>query len=512
MSLLSGENKLFKQEDCILFRDDGLGVTWGNGHEADKVRKELHKIFQKEGLTIKCECNLSSVEFLDAKLNLCNEKCSPYIKANGKVEYVPVGSNHPPKVVQNIPLGIEKRLNFISSDKQSFDGAKATYQNSLIKAGHCHVLNFQEQAIEENCMLNQSDIMSSSGNEVLFNSDAFQQTLINKRRKRNIIWFNPPYSEYIGTNVGKLFLKAVDQCFSHDRELYKLFNRHNMKISYKCGPNLRKFINSHNRNILNTFYENINSQLNTKKRRRKKLNNGDLCDCESQECPLQNKCLEHNMVYEASVIIEGREQLPPMKYVGLASTQFKVRFQNHVSTFNNFEKRKQSELSEFIWDLKGKNLSYIIKWRKIVSENVYSIVTGRCNLCLREKLEINKLDPKFSINKKTELFKQCLHKWKHKLSAFNYEKEVLKAQASDINLSQILNPETQTLPITNVISQSSICSGQSKMKNSKASQNVNLPGTSTKNSQEIKSNQSTSVYMTRKKARELKQGIIFDKL
>ena len=146
-----------------------------------------------------------------------------------------------------------------------------------------------------------------------------------------------------------------------------------------------------------------------------------------------------------------------------------------------------------------------------MSENVYSIVTGRCNLCLREKLEINKLDPKFSINKKTELFKQCLHKWKHKLSAFNYEKEVLKAQASDINLSQILNPETQTLPITNVISQSSICSGQSKMKNSKASQNVNLPGTSTKNSQEIKSNQSTSVYMTRKKAREIKQGIILDK-
>ena len=95
----------------------------------------------------------------------------------------------------------------------------------------------------------------------------------------------------------------------------------------------------------------------------------------------------------------------------------------------------------------------------------------------------------------------CLQLWK----------EVLKVQANEINLSQSLNPETQTLPITNVISQSSICSGQSKMKNSKASQNVNLPGTSTKNSQEIKSNQSTSVYMTRKKAREIKQGIILDK-
>ena len=32
-----------------------------------------------------------------------------------------------------------------------------------------------------------------------------------KKRKRKIIWFNPPYSSTVKTNVGKLFLKLVKQ-------------------------------------------------------------------------------------------------------------------------------------------------------------------------------------------------------------------------------------------------------------------------------------------------------------
>ena len=30
-----------------------------------------------------------------------------------------------------------------------------------------------------------------------------------KKRKRKIIWFNPPYSSTVKTNVGKLFLRLV---------------------------------------------------------------------------------------------------------------------------------------------------------------------------------------------------------------------------------------------------------------------------------------------------------------
>ena len=69
----------------------------------DKLRKEIHMIFQKEGLSIECERNLKSVEFLDAKFDLNQENCNPFKKPSAKVEYVPVGSNHPPKVVKISP-------------------------------------------------------------------------------------------------------------------------------------------------------------------------------------------------------------------------------------------------------------------------------------------------------------------------------------------------------------------------------------------------------------------------
>ena len=147
LSLISGEGKIFRTEDSILYRDDGLGITWGDGHHADSVRKKLHQIFRAEGLTITCECNLKTVNFLDAKFSLTNEKSSPFIKPNGRVEYVPVGSNHPPQVIRNIPKGVEKRLNCLSSDKKCFDSTKNVYQDSIRKAGHMYELKYDQSDI-----------------------------------------------------------------------------------------------------------------------------------------------------------------------------------------------------------------------------------------------------------------------------------------------------------------------------------------------------------------------------
>ena len=117
LCLISGDGKLFKQGDAILYRDDGLGIIRGDGHTADQTRKELHRIFKEEGLSITCECNVKTVNFLDAKFSLSSEKSCPYIKPNVRVEYVPVGSNHPPRVIKNISIGIEKRLCGLSSDR-----------------------------------------------------------------------------------------------------------------------------------------------------------------------------------------------------------------------------------------------------------------------------------------------------------------------------------------------------------------------------------------------------------
>ena len=35
-----------------------------------------------------------------------------------------------------------------------------------------------------------------------------------RNKRRQIIWFNPPYSVNVKTNVGKLFMKLIDKHFS----------------------------------------------------------------------------------------------------------------------------------------------------------------------------------------------------------------------------------------------------------------------------------------------------------
>ena len=50
--------------------------------------------------------------------------------------------------------------------------------------------------------------------------------------KRQIIWFNSPYSANVKTNVGKIFMRLFDKHFPRHHKYYKLFNRNNIKLSY----------------------------------------------------------------------------------------------------------------------------------------------------------------------------------------------------------------------------------------------------------------------------------------
>ena len=53
-----------------------------------------------------------------------------------------------------------------------------------------------------------------------------------KNRQRGIIWFNPPFSLNVKTNVGKMFLQIIKECFPPTHKLYKICNRNTLKISY----------------------------------------------------------------------------------------------------------------------------------------------------------------------------------------------------------------------------------------------------------------------------------------
>ena len=59
-----------------------------------------------------------------------------------------------------------------------------------------------------------------------------------RKRKRKIIWFNPPYSKNVKTNVGKVFLKLLKKNLRTSHILHKVFNRNTVKISYSCMKNV----------------------------------------------------------------------------------------------------------------------------------------------------------------------------------------------------------------------------------------------------------------------------------
>jgi hypothetical protein len=59
-----------------------------------------------------------------------------------------------------------------------------------------------------------------------------------RKRHRNVIWFSPPYSKNIVTNIGKTFLQLIDKHCPQSSRLRKFFNRNSIKISCSCMKNV----------------------------------------------------------------------------------------------------------------------------------------------------------------------------------------------------------------------------------------------------------------------------------
>ena len=139
----------------------------------------------------------------------------------------------------------------------------------------------------------------------------------------------------------------------------------------------------------------------------------------------------------AEVLQEGDTAGQGHQYVGLASGLIKKRISNHYQSFEKPEKKKQSKLSEFVWDLKasGKE-NFHIHWTVIAKEGLYNKRTRKCQLFLREKVEILKLirsNPRKAINKRKEVFRRCLHRNKHFLGYLLNGKSINHGNPEDHN-------------------------------------------------------------------------------
>ena len=129
--------------DLGLYRDDGLGVSWLSPRNTDNLKKKICGIFKDNGLSITIKTNVKNVDFLDITLDLETCTYKPFMKDNDIPLYVNKSSNHPPSILKNIPLAVNRRLSNISANEQIFNNSTRPYQNALRNSGYDHVLKFE---------------------------------------------------------------------------------------------------------------------------------------------------------------------------------------------------------------------------------------------------------------------------------------------------------------------------------------------------------------------------------
>ena len=130
--LLYQLSKNYNKKDIGLYRDDGLAIFKNvSGSKAEKIKKDIQKLFKDNHLNITIQCNLKIVNYLDVTFNLSNATYRPFCKPNNEIAYIHKESNHPPSILRQIPLSIESRLSKHSSNEKIFKESTQIYQEAL---------------------------------------------------------------------------------------------------------------------------------------------------------------------------------------------------------------------------------------------------------------------------------------------------------------------------------------------------------------------------------------------
>ena len=293
----------------------------------------------------------------------------PTEQPGDKPVYVSSLSNHPPGVLRNLPVGINKRLSRLSASKDIFDQTSPIYQAELDRNGYNYKLEYEPP--EEN-----------------------RKQKRTRRKQKRIVWFNPPFSLDVRTNVGAKFLRLIDKHFPPGSLLHPVLNRQTLKLSYRCLPNIGSIIATNNAKVLRKSTDDENSETIK-----------CIC-CKKEECPLPNKCSTTNVVYHATVT--GGPTVET--YVGITKNRFKQRWHGHNGDFNNEGRRNATTLSSYIWDCKDEGVEPEIEWKILKRAGHFSPVTNKCNLCIEEKFQILFKNSTCTLNKRNEIFSNCRHK------------------------------------------------------------------------------------------------------
>ena len=79
------------------------------------------------------------------------------------------------------------------------------------------------------------NIKDKNNNDSKYNNYNLRRSI---KQKRNINWFNLPFSKIIVTKIARYFLNEIENHFPHDHKFHKMSSKNNLKVSYICMPNI----------------------------------------------------------------------------------------------------------------------------------------------------------------------------------------------------------------------------------------------------------------------------------
>ena len=182
---------------------------------------------------------------------------------------------------------------------------------------------------------------------------------------KEILHLNPPFSLSVKTKIGDEFLRALDECFPSYHPLSKIINRNTVKLSYRCMPNIKQSINRHNQQV---------------QKGRTAANAIAGCSCVAdRECPLNGNC-QGPMWWKRMEppTLTQNWRVPPLKrYI----TAIQASWSGELLTEG-----------KSLTPLPG-NATYVLK-KSIISSSSHQAA---------------------SLNKRSELFSTCRHRWQQPL-------------------------------------------------------------------------------------------------
>ena len=185
------------KEELALYRDDGLMILRNvNSRDTDITRKKIIRIFKDLEFQIEIITSLHSANFLDTTLDLKIGTYRPYRKPNDTPLYIHASSNHPQRILKQIPLSINQRLSRNSSNSSIFDKCKDEYEEALKRSGY---------------------------NNIHLSHIDNQRTKRKNNRTRNIIWFNPPFCKNVSSSIANHSSNSLTNT-SHRRDSLYIYS------------------------------------------------------------------------------------------------------------------------------------------------------------------------------------------------------------------------------------------------------------------------------------------------